>query len=126
MWTYESLEKVEQDKKRRQVKCFLTISLLMFISLVLSDKMGLYGWYHIAPAPKTWSEIFGQVHVYLCFSFIAGLFALYFEEMNSDKNMICLKCGKSKERDDKTLCKCGGQFEYLHKLKWVDDKRTKV
>jgi ribosomal protein L37E len=34
--------------------------------------------------------------------------------------MICMKCGAAKYADDSLQCKCGGHFEEMRNLKWVE------
>ena len=37
--------------------------------------------------------------------------------------VICLKCDKAKFKDKILVCSCGGEFEDIENLQWVEDSR---
>jgi len=61
--------------------------------------------------------------------FLTILFSLFAEGNLNDPlagtEVICLKCGETKRDDGNFVCKCGGEMEYIKKLKWVDDEEGK-
>lgn len=134
MWVYESPEKIEANKKGKGSKDLWVstgiVSPFILICIIFTQKIGHWNKSYVRYyAPKSWNEIIFNLPYYLIASFIIGLFFSYFVLKRSNavdtQTVICLKCGKSKMNDNKQFCECGGKFEFLYKLKWVDDKNDK-
>jgi hypothetical protein len=55
--------------------------------------------------------------------FISGLvISILFLIFGPRAQVVCPKCGKIERKDRFTKCECGGYFEYLHEMKWIDKK----
>ena len=66
----------------------------------------------------------GLLPGWVLISIVIGCVGAYVKldsENNSD-TVICMKCGNAKHGFSNHKCKCGGDFEFLSKLKWVEEK----
>ena len=123
MWVYESEQNITKDLFIRGGIIFPFI----FVCILVLSKIGVwdrsYSYYTVPP--RSWDEIIVNLPFYFIISFIVSLFVSYIT-LRKFNGLVCLKCGKSKASDTKKLfCECGGTFESLYKLKWVEDKNDK-
>jgi len=57
------------------------------------------------------------------FAFITGVVigGVVFLVEHRKKTMVCPKCGAAKYADKSQDCSCGGTFEEIGKLKWIEE-----
>ena len=120
MWIKKTNEEIKRSKRWIWLKflgaCFTG-------SIILSPFLTLtYGWYEGAitgefAAPKEqWAE---RLPSSLLFGFIVGGLAFIFEH-RVPAAMVCTRCESVKKYDANSTCSCGGTYENIKLLKWVE------
>jgi hypothetical protein len=118
MWVYKTQEEIDKDEKLRKSAAFKRMPVVVIFMLCLfigAAKFGFLGRHD--QTAKTWNEILHSVPYYLAISLIFGFLAV--RKSKRKTYYVCLKCGEPKT-DMSDICKCGGRFEGLSKVKWVD------
>jgi hypothetical protein len=123
MWVYKSPEDVAEESKSKGKTNFFFFFSITFIAMIIGDGLGCNGRGRLQRSssfyPKTWDEIIQHVPMYVIISLIAGLIGANVKVKGS-KTMVCMKCDKTKYKDKEMLCQCGGTFEDIDKVKWVE------
>jgi hypothetical protein len=128
MWVKRNPEEIKKDKNREERKLFLLFFLLVFIPALLIEKFALWKWVYfnkipsVYPSSKDWNEMFNLIPNYLAISAGVSFFFTKYIINSQLNNVICLKCGSAKNRDSVLLCKCGGSFEVLNSVEWIESK----
>ena len=71
------------------------------------------------PSLASKDEIPSRILGSLVVGAIAGIF-IYFYKSKKAPRVVCPKCGVTKDLDASPRCECGGHFENLEEMKWVE------
>lgn len=66
-------------------------------------------------------EQMGPLPRAVVFGSIGALIFYFLLSRPGKSTMICIKCGETKYADGSVTCKCGGHFEDMRSLKWLED-----
>jgi len=125
MWvkkTAEELKQEELSEAKRKFPLFYVLIGSLVITAIMAGLGFLGSRFVESPAPLYTIE---ELPLYLPFFFIFGFIlcsCIALSKQKARKTVICPKCEKSKFADDNNQCDCGGQFEHISILKWVDNK----
>jgi hypothetical protein len=122
MWVNKSPEELIQKKQKDRINSLWATSCLGFLAFLsslfifgkYSDRVGL------VPIDEIPKRIIPSVIVAIVIIFLIQRF-LFKKKTES----ICPKCGTTKMSDVVKLCRCGGNFEDLETMKWVDEVESR-
>ena len=126
MWVRMNEEELRYDRRGNIIKKIL-LSILLFVLCVILSLVFLttgysskYGQFY---PPKTWNEIVSQMPMVLFVSFLTFIIVLAFFVIRNKKlkTVICVDCQKQKKEDSEYSCECGGKFESIDLLKWIEE-----
>ena len=126
MWVQKNPDDIVADKQKSGNSFWARFAILFFFILfyfIVDEKLGHYSKYSGYHFPRNWDEIIRELPFFSASSAIVSLIiAKVFTKLAQKRDVvICLKCEKAKKKDDQWLCECGGKFEFLNKVKWVDN-----
>jgi hypothetical protein len=117
MWVRKAESEIRQERGRKILKNFYIFFILFLCLLIIPDKFGICMRYGYCHPSLDWPEIYHRLPLYFA---IASVFAFFASHWKHNETMICLKCERAKFKDSNTACACGGTFEDLEKVKWVE------
>jgi len=107
----------QQKKRRQRVQSAMLFAILTTVPMIF-----IFGFWQAAESGRMLvplRAIPGRVLTVLPVGIILGI--LYYALLSRKiPVMICPKCGASKNRDSVATCECGGMFENLDTMKWVE------
>ncbi|MBU2511971.1 hypothetical protein KJ966_11590 [bacterium] len=118
----EELKGLEKDNKNDVCIESLLWGLISFLLFSIVDKIG-YSKTFVSIDPIPWNEFFEHLPIIFCISLIIAVVYWYFKKDASifeKKSLICPSCENVKKEDGVRSCECGGTFEDLETMKWVD------
>ena len=121
------VEKERKSKYRSIRRPFLCAGGIFLVSSFIV-KIGFDPWGGASIDPISWNEFFSiGLPVSFLGSFVA-FFIFYFWQLYTKKPIkegppvfMCTSCFKTKLFDNNLSCECGGKFEKIDVMKWVDD-----
>ena len=126
MWVKKSPEELRKPfSKKRRLLGALAIGTIIFLGCVFTNG-GVVGYVR--------TGVFFKRHIYemvdsipsaLLTSLIVGLIAyrfLFSENPPPQDTLMCPMCEKTKFDDGSYSCSCGGHFEDIGTMKWVEEK----
>ena len=121
------VEKERKSKYRSIRKPFLCAGGIFLFSFFIF-KTGFNKWGGPSFNPISWNKFFSTfLPVTFLISFVV-FFVLYFWQLYTKRPImegtpvfICTTCFKTKLFDNNLSCECGGEFENVDGMKWVDD-----
>jgi hypothetical protein len=125
MWILKTKEELKKEKrKNRSILVPVGFSILIFLgglidAIVFRDTkvLGLdFGYIFLLLIA---SVVLGML---LWFLILTGRRIFVSNIFDSTPTVVCLICNKKKTNDDHMNCECGGRFEFMENLKWVDSK----
>ena len=124
MWVKKSKDELQEDQKARN-KIALKYGVWTFIAsislLILKDKyIGTGGKGMPWEKPISWTEINDNITFYIGFSTLAAIVFYYIRRRIKSNTQICDKCGKTRSKEKKPGCQCGGGFIDIDLMKRVD------
>lgn len=120
MWVKRSHEELEQTKRRKKFGGIIFV----FGFATLWSVIGIFktgGWEMMetgrvfVPSEERLTRLPGL--------FLSGLvLGILCIVLRPRPEVVCPKCGKIERKNRFTKCECGGYFEHLHEMKWIDEK----
>ncbi len=125
MWikkTAEELEELESDNKKDVYIESIFWGIITFLGISIVVKIG-YSKKFGTIDPISWNEFFGNLPLIFLLSFIVAVVYWYFKKDSTlfeEKSLICTFCEDVKKDDGVQICECGGTFEDLDTMKWIE------
>lgn len=120
MWIKRSTEEILKADRRRR----LTPAIFVPVFAVVFTVLGIFiegGWETVetgkffVPAEERLSRSPRLIILGVIIGIILVKFAPPYE-------VVCPRCNKTKRWDRVARCECGGRFEKLEHMKWIDEK----
>jgi hypothetical protein len=120
MWikcTEEEIVAAKSKAKRKRLYLAIFIGVLCFAFITFTHGKWSYRY-------GSFSVTLKEMPFRLPFGIIAGIVIawLFYRRLKKANitTVICLNCGKTKYEDAESECACGGHFEDVITMKWVD------
>ena len=127
MWMRMSEEELRYDRRSNIIRKILLSILLFGLCVILSlvflttGYSSKYGQFY---PPKTWNEVISSLPMILFISlitFVIIMTGFIIRNKRTPKTVVCVNCQKEKKEDEEYSCECGGKFEGIDLLKWVEE-----
>jgi hypothetical protein len=128
MWVKEVIRRKERIVRESQKKRLLwSILIAVIFTLGFTFTYGGIGAAQRGTYFKPTYEIVQSLPTALITGIIFGLIFYFILLKNSEIiTLVCPQCEKIKENDGMLTCECGGHFEDIKTMKWVEDKKGTV
>jgi len=124
MWVKKSPDELRKSfSKKRRILGALALGTMIFLMCVFTNGGGIGYVRTRAYFKHQLSDIVDSVPIALLISTITGLISywlLFRENPSPNGVLLCPKCEKTKFDDGKLPCECGGHFEDIQTMKWVN------
>jgi len=123
MWvkkTAEEIAKTRRPTRRGQLIVALCTGVLFTLILIFqSDETGSKYLPAAPPHLTSKDEIPSRILGSLVVGAIATIFICFYKSKKVPQ-VVCPECGVTKDQDASPKCECGGHFESLDEMKWVE------
>ncbi len=127
MWVKKSKEEPQKSMSQKsRMRASLSVAALCFI--LITTFRGIIGYGATGQLFHYFYEIADRTPVALLISSAIGLTIYWLSGKKSaapkGETLMCPKCEATKFDDGDYECPCGGHFEDLNTMKWVEDKSS--
>ena len=129
MWIRRDKFELEKERKRyRSIRKPFLYAVVIFLCTSFILKIGFNKWGGPSFDPIFWNKFFSTGLPASFLTSFVFFFLFYFWQLYTKRPMmegapllICTTCFKTKIFDNNLSCECGGEFENIDVMKWVDD-----
>jgi len=113
MWVKRSPKELVRANRRKKFGApIFVISFATFLAILGVFKTD---YWESVPSEGRWSR---WPNLFLSGLFVGVLCLI----LKPRSQVICPKCGRIERKDPFTKCECGGCFEKIEEMKWIDEK----
>ena len=123
MWVNDITKEKRTKRTQRKMRFLSAAAGTLTIILIFTFSRGSIGVATTGRFLKPSYEILPQFPVAVIGGIICGIIIYYLSgEKKKTLTLVCPKCEKIKEDDGIIPCECGGHFEDIKTMKWVEAK----
>ena len=121
MWikrTDQEIAAVRAKARRKRIFVAAAFTILCFISITVGH--GRYRRYRNHSADESFDNSPANLLFVIPIMALVGWCSYRFQPLGKRKVVVCAKCESTKYADAQPDCPCGGHFEDLDTMKWVE------
>ena len=126
MWVKKSPEQQKRESQKSRILSSIGLAAIIFLGCVFTNGGGIGYALRGTYFKHELHEIIDSIPFALLSGLIVGLIGYWLLQRKNENQlvMICQKCEKTKFGDGNLSCLCGGHFEDIKNMKWIENQKA--